>query len=81
MNVAWLSVIPYRPLPLGIIVNTSVYGWLAWLVIFGPVAVYRGIQREQRRLKQCCHQCGYDLQGDLTRGCPECGWRRTGDTK
>jgi len=81
VNVAWLSVIPYRPLPLGIIVNTSVYGLLAWLVIFGPVAAYRGIQRERRRLKQCCHQCGYDLQGDLTRGCPECGWRRTGATK
>lgn len=76
VNVAWLSVIPLRPLPLGIIVNTTLYGSLTWLVMFGPMAVYRGMQAEHRRRKNCCHQCGYDLQGDLSRGCPECGWRR-----
>lgn len=75
-NVAWLSVIPYRPLPLGILSNTALYGSMAWLVIFGPIAVYRSIQAEQRKRLKCCHRCGYDLQGDLDGGCPECGWRR-----
>jgi hypothetical protein len=38
-----------------------------------------------RRRRGACPQCGYelrgaldvsDLRGDLSRGCPECGWRR-----
>jgi len=75
-NVAWLSVVPFRPLLLGLAVNTILYGSLAWLAIFGPSAVYRRMQTEHRKRLQCCWQCGYDLQGDLSMGCPECGWRR-----
>ena len=24
----------------------------------------------------CCPECNYDLRGDFSHGCPECGWRR-----
>ena len=33
-------------------------------------------RRYARRLGGRRLACGYDLRGDLERGCPECGWRR-----
>jgi hypothetical protein len=76
LNVAWVSVIPYRPLPLGLILNSLLYGGLTWVLIFGPLALRRRFLNERWRRTRCCHQCGYDLRGDLAAGCPECGWRR-----
>ena len=34
---------------------------------------------EKRRHRGHCPLCGYDLRGDLERGCPECGWNRAED--
>ena len=28
-----------------------------------------------------CHECGYDLRGTGSLGCPECGWRRHGTSQ
>jgi len=42
----------------------------------------RRIARKYRRrhlialLARHCRRCGYDLRGNPTAGCPECGWRR-----
>lgn len=30
----------------------------------------------ERRRFSLCPQCGYNLKGNVDRGCPECGWRR-----
>lgn len=69
-NVAWVSVLPYRPHVFGLIMNTAVFGCIVWIAMFGPFALYRSIQHRQRRRMRCCHQCGYDLQGNLAGGCP-----------
>lgn len=29
-----------------------------------------------RRARGLCPKCGYDLQGGMAAGCPECGWKR-----
>ena len=33
--------------------------------------------RRRSKTGGLCPQCSYDLRGDLARGCPECGWRRS----
>jgi hypothetical protein len=76
LNVAWVSVIPCRPLVLGLIGNVVFFGGLAWIVVAAPGVLFRRIKAERWRLAHCCHQCGYDLRGEIDRGCPECGWRR-----
>ena len=76
LNVAWVSVIPCKPLLLGFIGNTALYGLLVWICFAGPGVLLKRIKAERWRLARCCHQCGYDLRGALEAGCPECGWRR-----
>lgn len=76
-NVAWVSIIPLRPIVSGLVLNTLLFGGLAWAVLFGPIAMVRRTQRQMRMLRRHCPQCDYDLQGNLDAGCPECGWRRT----
>ncbi|MCI0366117.1 MAG: hypothetical protein L0Y44_09235 [Phycisphaerales bacterium] len=54
-------------------------------ILWGPALAWwsdRRLRRlpVQRRSKGHCPQCGYDLRGDLARGCPECNWNRAGDT-
>ena len=34
------------------------------------------VRQNLRAKRGRCLPCGYDLRGDLARGCPECGWRR-----
>ena len=52
--------------------NTAFYGAVLWMLSFVP-ATLRAVHRRKRGL---CIKCGYDLRGDLSYGCPECGWRR-----
>ena len=64
--------LPTRPIWPGFAINTAFYAAILWLVIPGPFALRRHI----RRKRGMCLACGYDLRGNPTHGCPECGWRR-----
>ena len=66
----WL---PYLPIWPGFAVNTLCYGAILWLVLAVLPATLR---RHFRRKRGRCLKCGYDLRGDLDKGCPECGWKR-----
>ncbi len=68
----WPGLMPLRPIWLGFAVNTVFYAALLWPLISGPFALRRHI----RRKRSLCVACGYDLRGNLSQGCPECGWRR-----
>jgi len=76
LNVAWVSVVPYRPIPLGIVVNTAWWGLVAWIALFLPATLYRKLREQQRKLTNSCPECGYDLRRNFSERCPECGWRR-----
>lgn len=59
--------IPVRPLCVGFVLNSLVYGVAVWPVLFVPSKV----KRWRRRRRGACVGCGYELAG-LVR-CPECG--------
>ena len=61
---------PYRPLPLGLAINTLFYA-LLWFVLFRGLKLVRTKRRLRRGL---CPNCAYDLQHTFTAPCPECGW-------
>ena len=85
-NVEWRVTIPWLPrygrtttraLPLapiwpGFGINTVVYAAILWLLALAPFTARRMIRRKRGR----CIKCGYDLRGDFSAGCSECGWRR-----
>jgi hypothetical protein len=78
-NLAWVSVLPYRPIPLGFAVNTLLYALVLFMVVTAPIAFMRGQRRlreEMRQQRGQCPKCGYDLSAGLEIGCPECGWER-----
>ncbi len=64
--------LPYIPIPLGFVVDTLFYALFLWLLTLGPFTARRLIRRKRGH----CIKCGYDLRGDFSAGCPECGWRR-----
>ncbi len=64
--------LPYIPIPLGFVVNTLLYAAFIGLAIAGRSAGRRVIRHRRGH----CIKCGYDLRGDPSSGCPECGWRR-----
>lgn len=64
--------IPLSPLWPGFAINTVLYGLVLWLLTIGPLTMRRFI----RRTKGLCPKCGYNLRGDFSCGCPECGWAR-----
>lgn len=71
---AWIPprALPMRPLWFGLIVNMLIFS-AAWFVfLIAPGAM----RRQHRRVRGRCPNCGYDLQGELDAGCPECGWGR-----
>lgn len=66
-----------RALPLiamwpGVAYNSALWGAAA----FGVVHGLRGGRATLRRRRGQCPACAYDLKGDPTPGCPECGWNR-----
>lgn len=68
--------LPLKPLWPGFWLNTILYALVTvalWLCI-GEGS--RRIHRILRRKRGLCIKCGYDLRGDLSSGCPECGWER-----
>ncbi|MEE8156022.1 MAG: hypothetical protein V3T53_13805 [Phycisphaerales bacterium] len=50
---------------------------LSWLGIFVLARLPDRHQRSIDRMNQgLCPTCAYDLRGDHSTGCPECGWKR-----
>jgi hypothetical protein len=44
------------------------------LAVYPTVALYRGpVRRRRRRSANLCTRCGYDLTGNVSGRCPECG--------
>ena len=67
--------LPYRPLWIGLLVDTALWSSVTGLLLFIPGA----IRRVRRRRAGQCPACGDDLAGLGGRGgaaCPECGERR-----
>ena len=64
--------LPLRPELTGFAVNTIFYAVILWLLTLGPFTARRMIRRKRWR----CINCGYDLRGDFSAGCSECGWQR-----
>ncbi len=64
--------LPYHPLLVNLLINSTLYGLLAYglFLIPGP------LKRCHRKRRGLCSQCKYDLRGDHESGCPECGWGR-----
>jgi len=67
--------LPIMPVFPAFAYNTLTFaaGWFVVLLAFG--ATRRAFRRQRGR----CPQCAYNLRGDFTTGCPECGWRRVPD--
>jgi len=61
----------YYPLPSAIV---------AIVVVHVMALLCRWILPDDRRVRglMTCPGCGYDLRGDRSAGCPECGWGRGG---
>ncbi len=68
--------LPLQPLWLGFASNTVFFAALALLITIVPKIVGRHV----RFRRKCCLVCGYDLRGDFSAGCSECGWRRASET-
>ena len=71
-----LTVRPLRPQPFGFLVNSLLYAAALWLLVCGP----REVRRWLRKRRGHCIKCGYDLRGDFSAGCSECGWQRASET-
>jgi hypothetical protein len=63
------SYVPTGILPRGMAINTAVYAGAWWLVLLAP----RQIRTLIRRRRCQCITCGYDLAGNTSGVCPECG--------
>lgn len=61
------SILPYQPLSVGLIVNTTFFAALVWLCIRGPVEA----RRRWREYKHRCGACGYPRGASPV--CTECG--------
>jgi hypothetical protein len=75
---AWLYskapvILPYWPLRTGIVVNTMLYA-ACWALMFHVPGV---ACRRLRVWRGRCPACAYDLEGQATPGCPECGRGRS----
>lgn len=62
----------YFLLPVGTVVNSIVFALpFAFFAFAVPV-----LRRRSRLRRGRCLDCNYDLRGELSAGCPECGWNR-----
>jgi hypothetical protein len=73
-SVLTFRALPYRPVWLGLVVDTVVYAGLWGLLVVGG----RGLLRRARIGRGRCPLCAYELgpSGGTGAGCPECGWGR-----
>ncbi len=65
-------ILPLRPAWPGFLGNTVLYA----VVAMAMIACASLVRRRYRGWRGRCAACGYDLRGDLDRGCPECGHKR-----
>ncbi len=68
----YTHVLPLTPIVSGLIFDIFVYSGIYLLVLGGAYSVRRRLRASGGR----CPGCAYDLRGDFSSGCPECGWRR-----
>jgi hypothetical protein len=66
------AVLPMLPLWPGLALDTFVFASL-WMTILLGSRLLRQFLRLRRNL---CPRCAYNLQGQPSPGCPECGWNR-----
>jgi hypothetical protein len=66
------AILPCRPIWSGFLLNTSIYAATWFLLLVAP----RTLRRRSRVRHGRCPSCAYDLKGQATEGCPECGWKR-----
>lgn len=73
LNVTGLRVLPYGPLPIGIVGNTLFWSLILWGALRARLAI-----RQRRRLRRGrCPACGHTLGPDaasVAGQCSECGW-------
>lgn len=67
------AIVPLRPMPIGLFVNTLVLAAL-WSILLLPLCALRPLRRRRRRKRGRCVRCGHDRDG-LPDGapCSECG--------
>lgn len=67
------AIVPLRPMPVGLLVNTVVFAVL-WFVALLPLVALRAVRRWRRARRNRCVACGYARDG-LPAGapCAECG--------
>jgi hypothetical protein len=69
---SWTGYLPLQVHWRGFVADSLLYA-VGWFVPIGGIALTRlGLRRCRGR----CLKCGYDLRGELSSGCPECGWQR-----
>ena len=64
-----LRALPCRPIPAGLAADTFLFAF-AWIVLLSTTQLIRTRLRLRRGH---CPACGYDLAGNTTGVCPECG--------
>lgn len=68
--------VPLYPIWMGFLVDTLFYSGL-WPVVFWLFnAAYKTTRSITWSLRGLCRNCGYDLRGDFSTGCSECGCGR-----
>ncbi len=67
------AIVPYSPLPFGLVVNTLAYA-SAWSLLLLPLAVPAALRRIHRCSRGRCVCCGHSRDGlPSDSPCPECG--------
>lgn len=66
--------LPVRPMWPGFAINTMWYALLAALLWVVLLRVSRSLRHVLRQRRGVCTACAYNLRGDYSQGCPECGW-------
>ena len=65
-------ILPIEPLFKPLLINVVFYAALWSVLLIG----YSSSKRRSRTRRGLCPKCGYDLRGDYSTGCSECGWGR-----
>lgn len=60
-------------LPIGIVETSFIVSLVVFAVGLGLQAAYQVARRRGRRKGRPCVHCGYDLRGNTSGICPECG--------
>ncbi len=66
----------YRTIWIAVWANGLIAGVVLYGIWAGSYRLVVGRIRLNREREGRCRMCGYDLRGNFSAGCPECGWRR-----